>query len=149
MISRSPEKAIKNIFERCATSLSDSKDQLDKTRRLLKKSVHRLLVSTHRSNDQISTILNDIKSSVDTEINLYDLNSHLDKLFVLTNNSDYQKQTADKSEFYITLKDSLEDSDCSDHCTTIVNSFAERQLSDKEISLELLKLITETSLDKA
>lgn len=148
MISSSPETAIKNIFERAATSLSDSRDQLDKTRRVLKKAIHRLLLSTERSNDQVDTILNNIKTSVDTEINIQKLNSHLDELFVLTNNSDYQNKIANKTDFYSVLENSLDDACCSESCLSLVNSFVERKLSDKEISLEILKLISDAMPNK-
>jgi len=57
MITTSPETAIKNIFERAATSLSNTRDQLDKTRRVLKKAILRLPVSISSDNEQVNIIL--------------------------------------------------------------------------------------------
>jgi len=70
MINSSPEAAIKNIFERAATSLSNTRDQLDKTRKTLKKSVLRLSASISSEDAQVNAILNEIKSSVDINIDL-------------------------------------------------------------------------------
>jgi len=145
MIATSPETAIKNIFERAATSLSDSRDQLDKTRRILKKAIHRLISSTDCSDQKVGEILNNIKTSVDTDIDLKKLDTSLDELFVLTNNSGYQNKSAEKEAFSTVLKNSLGDNDCSEYCTSVINGFSERDLTDKEIAIELVKLLNKNS----
>ncbi len=145
MITTSPETAIKNIFERAATSLSNTRDQLDKTRRVLKKAILRLPVSISSDNEQVNIILNDIRTSADTNINLSALDSQLDELFVLTNNSHQQNKADIKTKFYCSLKKRLDEINCSETCASIINSFAERKLSDEEISLEIVKLINDAT----
>ncbi len=148
MISTSPETAIKNIFERAATSLSNTRDQLDKTRRVLKKAILRLSTSTHSDDEQVNTILNDFRNAADTTLNLNALDSQLDKLFVLTNNSGHQTSTGIPIKFYSSLKSRLGEIKCSETCTSIINSFAERKLSDEDISLEIIKLINEATQNR-
>ena len=137
MISASPETAIKNIFERAATSLSHTRDQLDKTRRVLKKAILRLSTSADCDDNQVNSILDEIRKSADNNINLNDLDSQLDKLFVLTNNSETHKNKT----FCSVLESGLDEISCSEDCASIINSFVEKKLSDEEISLEILKLI--------
>ncbi len=148
MISTSPETAIKNIFERAATSLSNTRDQLDKTRRVLKKAILRLSTSTHSDDEQVNTILNDFRNAADTTLNLSALDSQLDKLFVLTNNSAHQTNTGIQKKFYSSLKSQLGEINCSETCTSIINGFAERKLSDEDISLEIIKLINEATQNR-
>ncbi len=147
MIKSSPEKAILNIFERAAKSLSETRDKLDKTRKLLKKSIHRLSTFIQCDNDEVAAILNDIKNSVSQNIDLNVIDSQLDKLFIVSNNSEGLKNTTYDKAFYSTLKTSLGEMDCSDACIALVNGFADSKLSDKKISLELLKLLNQTHLD--
>ena len=141
MINRSPETAIRNIFERAATSLSHSRDQLDKTRKALKKAVLRLSASVNNDDLEINEVLKELKASVDININLTTLDSQLDKLFVLTNNAEALNKTPEETGFYLSLKNTLTENPCSEFCLAIVNNFAERKLSDRDISLEILKLI--------
>ncbi len=148
MINSSPEAAIKNIFERAATSLSNTRDQLDKTRKALKKTVLRLSASISSEDIQVNAILNDMKSSVDINIDLNALDSQLDKLFVLTNSS-CQKKTSVETDFYSSLKNGLDEIKCSEACMVMVNSFAEKNLTDRQISLEILKLINDATGDNS
>ncbi len=148
MISNSPETAIKNIFERAATSLSNTRDQLDKTRRVLKKAILRLSTSTHSDDEQVIAILNDIRNAADTTINLSALDSQLDKLFVLTNNSAHQTNTGVQIKLYSSLKNQLDGINCSETCAAIINGFAEKKLSDEDISFEIIKLINEATQNR-
>jgi len=148
MINHSPEDAIKDIFERAATSLSHSRDQLDKTRKALKKAVLRLSASINSNDVQVNAVLSDIKTSVDINIDLHILNSQLDKLFVLTNNSEKKNKTTPDTEFYASLKNALSETRCSPICVDTVNALLEKRLSDREIALEILRLINQTTLEE-
>jgi len=143
MINRSPETAIKNLFERAVTALSHSRDQLDKTRKALKKAVLRLSASVNSDDAQVNALLSDIKTSVDININLYNLDAQLDKLFVLTNNSEKKNKTSVDTDFYAFLKNALAETQCSETCVATVNAFVEKRLSDREIALEILRLINQ------
>jgi len=147
MITCSPETAIKNIFERAVKSLSDSRDQLYKTRRILKKAVFRLASASNSDDDEVNDVLQDIKDSANENINLEILDSQLDKLSVLTINSDNQQKITVETEFYSSLKRSLDEINCSETCKSIVNTLVRKKLSDKEISLEILKLIDDATKD--
>ncbi len=148
MINCSPETAIKNIFERAVTSLSHSRDQLDKTRKALRKTVLRLSASINSDNAQINAALKDLKASIDININLTALDSQLDKLFVLKNNADNQNKTTEETDFYLSLKNTLVEIRCSEFCIAMVNDFAERKLSDREIAMEILKLINDATSEQ-
>lgn len=148
MINSSPETAIKNIFERAANSLSYKRDQLDKTRQILKKAVLRLSSSINSDDSQVNNVLHEIKSSVDVNFNISDLNSQIDKLSILTNNSCTKLNSNKSKEFYSRLNNSLSELDCSEECAKHIRSFADRKLSDKDLSLEILKLLNQYSNSK-
>lgn len=141
MINHSPEDAIKDIFERAATSLSRSRDQLDKTRKALKKAVLRLSASINSNDVQVNAVLSDIKTSVDINIDLHILNSQLDKLFVLTNNSSKKNKTSAEAGFSLSLQKALAETSCSETCVATINALVDKHLSDSEMALEILRLI--------
>ena len=143
MINRSPETAIRNLFDRAATALSHSRDQLDKTRKALKKAILRLSASVNSDDAEVNALLNDIKSSVDVNINLHKLDAQLDNLFVLTNNSDRKNNTSNDTGFYTLLTNALAETRCSEACVATVNAFTEKRLSDREIAQEILQLINQ------
>ncbi len=148
MIVCSPEKAIKNIFERSVKSLNDSRDQLYRTRKILKKAIVRLSTTSYSDDEQLNEIINDIKTSTDKNINLDELDSKLDQLSILVIKKDTGQSVTIETEFYSSLKRSLDESNCSDSCKAIVNSLVKKKLSDKDISLELVKLINDATANK-
>jgi len=142
----SPENEIKNIYEKSVKLLSTSQAQLNQTRKILKKSVIRLSAGFVSGDKQVDSLLKDISDSANEHINLENLDSQLDKLFVLTNHSDFQKTVIKQSDFKESLKHAMQGIDCTDDCKSIINKLTQQQTSEAETAVEIIEIINHTLL---
>ncbi len=144
----SPENEIKNIYEKSVKLLSTSQAQLNTTRKLLKKSVIRLAAGFNNHDNEVNLLLKSITSSTQKNINLEILDSQLDKLFVLTNHSDFQKGLSENSVICSALKQGMKEVDCSDDCKVIIDTLVNNDRDEKQTGAEIITIIN-NSLTKS
>ena len=87
MTNKIPDEVIK-VHEKTLRLLDGTNEQLTNVQEMLRKSVVRLSIAARRDDDQLDEVLENIKSSVKTKIDLDDLEAHLDKLLVLINHAE-------------------------------------------------------------
>jgi hypothetical protein len=118
------------------------------TRNVLRKAITSLADNSYHTDDKVTSLLNNIKTSSNIKPNLDILDSQLDELTFLTNNPDRQHITSNETEFSLSLKNSLDGLNCSQYCMSSVSEILGKNLSDKEMSLELLRLIDQTEVNR-
>jgi len=91
MTNNLPDEVIK-VHEKTLKLLDGTNEQLLNVQEMLRKSVVRLSIAARRDDAQLDELLENIKSSVKYNIDLDELEAHLDKLLVLVNHAENEGQ---------------------------------------------------------
>ncbi|MBL4711489.1 MAG: GGDEF domain-containing protein [Gammaproteobacteria bacterium] len=149
-MNTSSEVEIKKIYEKSIRLLNDKQARLMDMRQVLKKAVIRLSLTARKDDDRVNEILNDIKSCVADDVNIDLLGQHLDNLFVLTNNSDYQN-SAKSEPFSIVLKKGINryvNTPDSEEFISKLKILVNKEMSDVEMSVQIIKFVDDMSHKK-
>ena len=113
---------------------------------MLRKAVVRLTIAARGEDEHLNDILEQIKSTVKSDIDLDQLALHLDDLLMQINQGPEIGNIATASGFYHFLKQGLEDNDLNalaEPYKTRIQGIADGRLSDQDLSDELLKLVSD------
>lgn len=142
------DNEIKKIFEKSVRLLNDKQARLIDMQQVLKKAVIRLSLATRSDNEQVNDVLTEMNVSVADSIDINMLNKQLDHLFLLINHADFNAQKIEKTVLYNSLKAHLEGRESSllsNEMFSKIKCFVDKELSDDEISAELIKLLNDLS----
>lgn len=145
---------LKKIFQKSLKLLDKSEKDLRQVRKILKKTVSRLVAASLGSNDGINRVLARIKSCVTDTVDLKALDVALDELFVLLNQTD--ESPAERSskgrdqQFGVVLKNKLSDYDFSSLAIDYkhrIHALVETTQGDEELAGNILGLINELGIE--
>lgn len=145
MTSQLPDEVIR-VHEKSLRLLDESQEELKQISEMLRKSVVRLTIAARGQNDQLNEILENIKSTVRSELDLEQLGVYLDRLLVEINSSEVNAEDAPSGGFYSCLQQDLaryDTSSLAEPYKTRIQDFADKKLADHEISIEMLDLISD------
>ncbi len=143
------EEEVKKIYEKSVKLLSDSQVKLSEMQQVLKKAVVRLAFVAESNDKEVNDVLTGIKESVSNNIKVKQLNAELDNLFVLMNRPEHDQDISKQQGFYHHLKsslDKLEHSISTGPWTSKITGAIDKKLPDEKMSIEILKIISETSI---
>lgn len=150
MTTKLPEEVIK-VHENSLLLLDKSNEQLKDVQEMLRKAIVRLSIAARRDDEQLDEVLEKLKSSVKEDIDLQQLDMHLDRLLVCINHAESNGKLSSGMGFYAYLKDSIEEFDLSlleDSYKSRIQSLVGSKPSDKDMSVQLLALIREIVINK-
>jgi len=150
MTTKLPEEVIK-VHENSLLLLDKSNEQLKDVQEMLRKAIVRLSIAARRDDEQLDEVLEKLKSSVKEDIDLQQLDMHLDRLLVCINHAESNGKLSSGMGFYAYLKDSIEEFDLSllaDSYKSRIKSLVGSKPSDKDMSVQLLALIREIVINK-
>jgi len=150
MTTKLPEEVIK-VHENSLLLLDKSNEQLKDVQEMLRKAIVRLSIAARRDDEQLDEVLEKLKSSVKEDIDLQQLDMHLDRLLVCINHAESNGKLSSGMGFYAYLKDSIEELDLSllaDSYKSRIKSLVGSKPSDKDMSVQLLALIREIVINK-
>jgi len=91
MTNKLPDEVIK-VHEKTLRLLDGTNEQLINVQEMLRKSVVRLSIAARREDDQLDEVLENLRSSVKSSIDLDELDAHLDKLLVVINHAENEAE---------------------------------------------------------
>ena len=91
MTNKLPEEVIK-VHEKTLRLLDGTNERLISVQEMLRKSVVRLSIAALREDDQLDEVLENLKSSVKSNIDLDDLDANLDMLLVVINHAENEPE---------------------------------------------------------
>lgn len=150
MTTKLPEEVIK-VHENSLLLLDKSNEQLKDVQEMLRKAIVRLSIAARRDDEQLDEVLEKLKSSVKEDIDLQQLDMHLDRLLVCINHAESNGKLSSGMGFYAYLKDSIEEFDLSllaDSYKSRIHNLVGSKPSDKDMSVQLLALIREIIINK-
>lgn len=148
MNANTPEVEIRKIFEKSVRLLATRELQLSKVQKILSKTISRLFFISNSNDEEIDAILKSLQVSND-EQKLEDLDRRLEVFFEMNTPSTGGKENNNNAKFSSYLKSGIEyvdESKYSEHFISKLRTLVNKQLSDKEMSSQLLNVIDEVSV---
>ena len=145
MFSKLPDEVVK-VHEKSLRLLDESQEQLNHVSEMLRKAVVRLSNAARGDDDRRNKVLDDIKSTVNDDIDLHRLGEKLDSLLVDVNQTEGGSATAHAGGFCSILQQDLGRLDFSPQAQPYkrrIQDLLDGQASDHEMSIALLELVND------
>lgn len=145
MFSKLPDEVVK-VHEKSLRLLDESQEQLKHVSEMLRKAVVSLTMVARGDDENLNQVLEEIKSSVNNDVDLHHLGEKLDSLLVEINRTDNSSKTGAPSGFCSILQQDLgrlKFSPQAQPYTNKIQGLVDEQASDRAISVVLLELVND------